>query len=276
MIEKIKQAEEVRQQLLAEIASMKKQSLGSLIFAVVCIVAMVYFYAELRESNDNLRVAKQELQKKDRVLQAQKKLLQQQNIELEASKKAMDDWRIEQMDKHRRQQSTKAAALAPISPPREATPPVLLASLSPSAGVTGSTGRRLIYYQPFASAAARPVGRLARSRRIANPATSPFYGYIIHIKDARLTKDAKKNRALGALQKKLKDAGAIVPGVRAVKSTRTVVTCVKYFHAPDRKSAHEAAKLLSSLLGDTVGVVQEAKPQLSRGQLEVWIGDKLK
>ena len=62
MIEETEYTEEVRQQLLAEIASMKKQSLFSLVFTVACIIGMAYFYVELRKSRDELITEKQKVQ----------------------------------------------------------------------------------------------------------------------------------------------------------------------------------------------------------------------
>ena len=275
MIEKINQTEEIRQQLLAEIASMKKQSLFSLIFAVVCIVVMVYFYAQLQATKVTLEASNVILEAKKQELQLKNDTLKLQKNKLDTLVKALDNWRnyvrelkaqpLQEIERHRKQLPTKASAFAPTFLRQEAAPIVLLASISPGYGITERVHRKVIYYQPVASPAIQPA---------ATPAISPFFGYIIYIKDARLTKDAKKNQALETLQKRLKDAVAIVPGVQAVNSSRTSATQVKYFYKSDEKTAHEAAKLLSGLVNGTVGVVQESQPRMSRGQLEVWLGDQ--
>ncbi len=273
-------SEEVRQNLLKEIASMKKQSVFSLVFAIICVIVMVYLFFRLRESNRKLIQAKAKLAQQNLVLEEQK-------LTLTNFKNELDAWRMSllKVDSLPQESTVPEPIIVPeevatipepvlerptISvrtrrPPTRANDPLPDNSASSPPEVSQEEALRpMIVYQT----------QRYDLRQQQSASKSLCFGYIIYIQDAR------KGEVSADLQKTLKEEGAIVPAIQSKNLPARFGTSIKYFHQEDEKSAQWVKKLLLDLLkkngvrlAKDIPVIYVSNAKVSLGQLEVWIGN---
>lgn len=287
MIEQSNYAEEVKERLLQELVSMKKQSVFSLIFAIICVIVMVFLLFKLRESNRNLNRAREKVAQQNDSLEAR-------NVAITNLKNELDAWRMSLLEVDSIPASV--ANPAPIIVPEEVAlangpepiierptlPPTIrrysanrvpAGSDNPMAqNETGAASVQMpeetrVIYQP-------PIQQysLKKEESISN---TPFFGYIIYIQDA------KKREASTDLQEMLKAQGAIVPAIQSRNLPARFGTSIKYFHQQDEKNAQGVKNLLLGILRKNkidatekdIPVTYVFNAKVSLGQLEVWVGN---
>ena len=281
-------SEEVRQNLLREIASMKRQSVFSLIFAILCVIVMVYLFFRLRESNRELTQAKEKLAEQNLTLEEQK-------LALTNFKNELDAWRMSLLEVD--SLPDELAQPEPIMLPEDvalAAEPVLARPTIPkrarrnlprrpqtSGGSVAETDQAGASAPAVVQAAPEPMVMYQTQaqhydlNKQQSTAKSLCFGYIIYIQDA------KKGEVSTDLQKLLKEKGAIVPAIQSKNLPARYRTTIKYFHPQDEKSAQWVRKLLLDTLKKNrismaeadVPVTYVANAKVSLGQLEVWIGN---
>ncbi|MPR34378.1 hypothetical protein [Salmonirosea aquatica] len=290
MKEELNYSEEVKRELLSEIASMKRQSVFSLIFAIMCVVGMVYLFYRLRASNRKLTEAKEKLAQQNVVLEEQK-------ASLTTFKNELDAWRMSLLEVDSIPASVAEPEAASASGDFVQTVdsvPVIErpttrirrfqnrsrlqngtenASLEdpgevPSPASEIALDRPTVVYEAKAQ-------QYSLKKQEAISAT-PFFGYIIYIQDAT------RRQASDELLKILKEKGAIVPAIQSKNLPPRFPTSIKYFHPQDEKNAEAVRNLLLTVLvkdkeGQTkleIPVTYISNAKVSLGQLEVWIGEK--
>ena len=288
MIEESNYDKEVKERLLQELASMKKQSVFSLLFAIICVIVMVFLLFKLRESNRNLNHAREKVAQQNDSLEAR-------NVAITNLKNELDAWRMSLLEVDSIPASV--ANPEPIMVPEEVAiangpepiierpttlPPRIRryrASRTPANGdysvAQSETGTASDQMQQEVRVSYQAQAQQYTLKKEEAISKTPFFGYIIYIQDAR------KRDASADLQEILKEKGAIVPAIQSQNLPARFRTSIKYFHQQDEKNAQGVKKLLLGILRKNkidvaekdVPVIYIANAKVSLGQLEVWIGN---
>ncbi|MFB9294536.1 hypothetical protein [Persicitalea jodogahamensis] len=291
MIENPDYSDEVKGRLLHELASMKKQSVFSLLFAIICVVVMVFLFYKLRESNRELTRAKEKLAR-------QNDLLEDQKVVLTNFKNELDAWRMSllevdsipiQLEPEVVMMPGEAAMPAGAEPVLE-RPTMPVQSNKPrvrspqTSGPVQSEDNDPWVQGSLPQAVQQPsepmVAQQAQTqhyelKKQGSASRSICFGYIIYIQDAKAREASKE------LQKMLKEKGAIVPAIQSRNLPRSFRTSIKYFHQEDERAAQWVSKILRGILKERgvnvrttdIPVTYVSNAKVSLGQLEVWVGN---
>lgn len=268
-------SDEVEEQLLQALSSLKKQSVFSLIFAIICLVVMVFLFFKLQKTNQQLKDAKQELAQQKKLLENQQAALTKEILN------ELNDWRISQLE-------SGSPPVEVIPEPVEEQPADPVRNRGPQAGVSPNSNRvpnapaqsqapqvTAIQAPSQSEAAHRVPSQPSGSRKQIAVLRKPFSGNIIYIQDT------KKRKATADLREALKEKGAIVPAIQSKNLPGNFATSIKYFHKQDEKAAKDVKRLLQTTLKNNgigagnaaVPITYVANAKVSLGQLEVWVGN---
>lgn len=289
MIEELNYDEEMKEQLLQEVTSMKKQSVLFLSFAFIGLIAIAFLIIKLRETNTDLSNAKKKVAQ-------QNDSLEFQNEKITKLKNELDDWRISMLKLDSIPAPVEPEAIVVLDEVAidVAPGPIIKKPTLPVWGkkfpakpphIGGKSQAKQVEAQASPSAAIQAppkplIVMQAQTKHYAQKkhegvSKTPLFGYIIYIQDA------EKGEASTDLQKILKEKGAIVPAIQSQNLPAEFRTSIKYFHQQDGRNAQGVKELMLRILRKNKIVVTDkdipvtyvANAKVSLGQLEVWIGN---